>query len=74
MSEIRDNEFRCFCDLVMQSSPECLHSDGEASPEEVNDRLCHIENEWSRLEVIVGRKVTEDEIFKRLMADGDHEV
>lgn len=51
-----------FIALLEQSSPECLHSDGEASPEEAESRREVIHNRWTDLENHLGWRVTESEI------------
>lgn len=53
-----------FLDLANQLSPENLSCDGEASSSYVRSRYNALKTEWSRLEDIVGRKVTEGELYR----------
>ena len=47
--------------LSCRLSPENLHCDGEISQAEAKRRYNQIMKEWKALEVLAGRKVTEDE-------------
>jgi hypothetical protein len=54
-----------FLDLACRLEPENLYMDGEASPSEARRRKQAIRREWKNLESLVGRPVSEDEVWKR---------
>mgnify|MGYP006407563913 FL=1 len=54
-----------FLDLACRLEPENLYMDGEASPAEARRRKQAIRREWRSLESLVGRPVSEDEVWKR---------
>jgi len=54
-----------FLDLACRLEPENLYMDGEASPSEARRRKQAIRREWRSLESLVGRPVSEDEVWKR---------
>jgi hypothetical protein len=53
-----------FMRLANGRSPENLHCDGEVSRTEAKRRLAAINREWKALEQRVGRKITEDQVWK----------
>lgn len=53
-----------FMDLACALSPENLTMDGDLPEREVNKRRANLEARWAKLEREVGRKVTEDEVYK----------
>jgi len=53
-----------FMRLVSRLSPENLHCDGEVSRTEAKRRERVIRREWRTLEAMVGRRVTEDEVWR----------
>lgn len=63
MSEIAVEVRGAFSSLVSRLSPENLCCDGEISRAEVQRRHRQIIKEWRELEVKVGRKVSEDEVY-----------
>jgi len=52
-----------FDELLNQLSPENLHCDGEISNAEADRKYTRLIKKWRALEKIVGRKVSEDEIW-----------
>tara|TARA_R100000306_G_C4268440_1_gene88884 strand:- start:107 stop:370 length:264 start_codon:yes stop_codon:yes gene_type:complete len=58
-----------FFDLARKLEPENLTMDGEASKTEVKQRSTFLKKQWSDLEYLVGRQVTEDEIWDRQYAN-----
>ena len=54
-----------FLDLACRLEPENLYMDGEASPSEAKRREQTIRREWRNLESLVGRPVSEDEVWER---------
>jgi hypothetical protein len=58
-----DKMKRYFLDLACALSPENLHCDGEISPEEANRKYIHLMRQWRAGERIVGRTVTEAEVW-----------
>jgi hypothetical protein len=62
--EIRQEDKRRFLDLACQLSPENLCCDGEISMAQARRRAWFIQEKWRKLEAMVGRKVSEDEVWK----------
>lgn len=58
------NTLHKFLDIACQLSPENLCCDGELSENETNKRYRKLMYQWHQLEKEVGRKVTEDEVYK----------
>jgi len=58
-----------FADLSGSLSPENLHCDGEISNAEAGRKYRRLMREWHELENSVGRKVTEEEIWDRMMEE-----
>ena len=58
-----------FLDLASMLAPENLHRDGEASETEVNQKLTFLNKQWRYLEYLVGRQVSEDEIWDKEYAN-----
>lgn len=67
--KLEEELYRQFRELVTQSSPECLHSGGEASQQEVHAKIVLIETRWSELEILAGRSVQADEIINRMFEE-----
>jgi len=65
MIELSDTLHSKFVDIVMRLEPENLWRDGEASKTEVKQRSTFLKKQWSDLEYLVGRKVSEDEIWDK---------
>jgi len=65
MIELSDTLHSKFFDIVMRLEPENLWRDGEASKTEVKQRSTFLKKQWSDLEYLVGRKVSEDEIWDK---------
>lgn len=63
MIVLDDSFMKRFAVLAGQLSPENLAQDGEAPPEWVEKEYNRLMSEWRRLEKLVGRKVTEDEVY-----------
>jgi hypothetical protein len=59
--------FQKFLKLATDLSPENLSCDGELPFREVQKRFNALRRKWKMLEDIVGRKVTEEEIWLRHM-------
>lgn len=52
-----------FQKLAGELSPENLHRDGEASPQEAASKRVMLNIVWSQLELICGREVSEADVF-----------
>ena len=65
MIELSDTLHSKFFDIVMRLEPENLWRDGEASKTEVKQRSTFLKKQWRDLEYLVGRQVTEDEIWDK---------
>ena len=65
MIELSDALHSKFVDIVMRLEPENLWRDGEASKTEVKQRSTFLKKQWRDLEYLVGRKVSEDEIWDK---------
>ena len=65
MIELSDALHGKFVDIAMKLEPENLTMDGEASKTEVKQRATFLKKQWSDLEYLVGRQVTEDEIWDK---------
>ena len=61
-----NNTLTKFDNLLGRLSPENLHCDGEISAAQARKRLTVIRREWKALEKTLGRKVTEDEVYRTL--------
>lgn len=57
-----------FLNLASRLEPENLWMDGEASPSEARRREQAIRKEWRSLESLVGRPVSESEIWSKFSA------
>ena len=55
-----------FVELYLRLSPESLHEDGEISVAEARRKEKRIMKEWKALEIKLGRRVTEEEIYSNL--------
>jgi hypothetical protein len=64
-NKLDDEMYQKFLDLTNRLSPENLACDGEATQAEIEKEYASIMKSWRSLEVIAGRKVTEDEIWQR---------
>jgi predicted transcriptional regulator len=64
-NKLDDEIYKKFMDLANDLSPENLACDGEASQDQIEKEYARIMKSWRSLEVIAGRKVTEDEIWQR---------
>ena len=53
-----------FFDLVGELSPENLHEDGEISIRQARQKERRLLRQWNTLENEVGRRVTEEEVWK----------
>ena len=53
-----------FFDLVSELSPENLHEDGEISIRQARQKERRLLRQWNTLENEVGRRVTEEEVWK----------
>ena len=62
--KLTKEQYQQFLNMSSQLSPENLHCDGEISNSEAGRRYRAIMSKWHKLEKEVGRKVTEDEIWK----------
>lgn len=49
--------------LANSLSPENLHEDGEIKGAEVDRKYRRLMKEWNALEALLGRKVTEEEVW-----------
>ena len=65
MKDLSDALQDKFMDLAMRLEPENLTMDGEASKTEVKQQSTFLKKQWSDLEYLVGRQVTEDEIWDK---------
>ena len=65
MIELSDALHSKFFDIAMRLEPENLTMDGEASKTEVKQRSTFLKKQWRDLEYLVGRKVSEDEIWDK---------
>ncbi len=65
MIELSDALHSKFFDIAMKLEPENLTMDGEASKTEVKQRSTFLKKQWRDLEYLVGRQVTEDEIWDK---------
>ena len=65
MKKLTEEQYEQFLNMSSQLSPENLHCDGEISNAEAGRKYRAIMSKWHKLEKEVGRKVTEDEIWKR---------
>jgi hypothetical protein len=63
MKAITREDKRRFLDLACQLSPENLCCDGEISMAQARRREWFVRDKWSKLEAMVGRKVSEDEVW-----------
>lgn len=63
MARTKDEIMENFLDLACDLSPENLWCDGEASGEEVEEKLKSINESWKDLETEIGYKVTEDDAW-----------
>jgi hypothetical protein len=61
---LTDDAKQEFLSLASRLSPENLHCDGEVSRTEAKRRQAQIMREWRSLEKRVGRKITEDQVWK----------
>jgi hypothetical protein len=53
-----------FSNILCALSPENLHCDGEISPAQAQKKYVKLMEDWRKLEIKVGRKVSQDEIYK----------
>lgn len=58
-----DDQKDQFIRLVCALSPENLSCDGELSYRQIRERETSLRNQWETLEIQVGRKVSEDEVY-----------
>ena len=65
MSELNDAIHDKFRDLIYMLETENLWRDVEASKTEVKQRSTFLKKQWRDLEYLVGRKVSEDEIWDK---------
>ena len=65
MKDLSDALQGKFFDIAMRLEPENLTMDGEASKTEVKQRSTFLKKQWRDLEYLVGRQVTEDEIWDK---------
>tara|TARA_Y100000310_G_scaffold249788_1_gene255911 strand:- start:2245 stop:2466 length:222 start_codon:yes stop_codon:yes gene_type:complete len=68
MKDLSDALQGKFFALVQRLEPENLTMDGEASQAEVKQRTTFLMKQWEDLEYLVGRDVSEDEIWDRQYA------
>ena len=54
-----------FLDLACGLSPENIWMDGEATKAQARKRTSDLLKQWKALELIVGRRVSEDEVWER---------
>lgn len=64
MQRHKDEIMDDFVGLAGALSPENLHSDGEASQEQVQKRLKSINTSWEKLEKEIGYTVTEEDAWR----------
>jgi len=65
MKDLSDALHSKFLNLACDLSPENLWMDGEASNAEASQRETFLMKQWSDLEYLVGRDVSEDEIWDK---------
>lgn len=63
-NDLTDEVKKQFLSLACQLSPENLSCDGELPAAEVRRRRAALDREWQLLEIRVGRRVTESEVWK----------
>lgn len=63
MKKTKDEIMENFLSLSSALSPENLHCDGEASHEQVQNKLKYINASWDKLEKEIGYTVTEDDAW-----------
>ena len=54
-----------FLDLACGLEPENIWMDGEATKTQARKRTSNLRKQWKALEVVVGRKVSEGEVWER---------
>ena len=59
-----DEIMQVFVSLTCELSPENLACDGEASGAQIKSKLGEIHGTWKELETLLGRKVTEDQVYQ----------
>ena len=64
MKRTNDEIMSDFIRLASALSPENLHCDGEASPQQVKNKLKSINASWDNLEEEIGYTVTEEEAWR----------
>ncbi len=64
-------QFEKFLTLATSLSPENLSCDGELPPAEIRRKVRWLSREWASAEREVGRKVTEDEVWDRVVKEGE---
>ena len=64
-------QFEKFLTLATALSPENLSCDGELPQAEIRRKVKKLSREWMAAEREMGRKVTEDEIWDRVMKEGE---
>jgi len=62
--KINDAIFNKFFTLLMKLEPENIWMDGEASRVEAGKRETALLNQWRDLEYLIGRQVSQDEIWQ----------
>ena len=62
-TDIPERAFQRFFELQLQLEPENLCMDGEATPSQVRVRRMNIRKEWKMMEVAIGRRVTDNEVW-----------
>lgn len=62
-TDIPERAFQRFFELQLQLEPENLCMDGEATPSQVRVRRMNIRKEWKMMEVAIGRRVTDSEVW-----------
>jgi len=62
-TDIPERAFQRFFELQLQLEPESLCMDGEATPSQVRVRRMNIRKEWKMMEVAIGRRVTDSEVW-----------
>jgi hypothetical protein len=63
MTRIPDEFLGKFLSIASQLSPENLHCDGEISLSEARKRERQLRRDWHVLELALGRKVSEDQVW-----------
>ena len=63
-----------FFDLVSELSPENLHEDGEISIRQARQKEKRLLRQWNTLENEVGRRVTEEEVWKEWLNKHEQET